>query len=518
MKRVKLVIAYDGTNYHGWQMQPNGLSIEAVLNNALSSLLKENIAVIGASRTDSGVHALGNVAVFDTENRMPAEKICFALNQRLPEDIRIQSSCEVPLNWHPRKQNAKKTYEYKILNRKIDMPVGRLYTYFCYFPMDIKAMRRAASYLIGEHDFKSFCTVRTQAEETVRTIYDLTVERGSDDVVTIRITGSGFLYNMVRIIAGTLLRVGTGLYPPEHVEEILDARNRQAAGPTLLAKGLTLIRLDYETELERVVKRGNKHWEYQLVQAEVPEKKKAYLFINRCEKDEFDRLLTRLVHQAVRNGASWVYVCDKEDDRIVPGKAYGYYTFTFAHEMLEMQKPVCSGATDLCGQAGLLEAEVKKPVCSEEADLCGQVRLLPLQRAELSLFCRGLNETFFSVPNSATITESEIEGWLANDKWHLYWIALCHKRAGVLVLEERGNGVLIDSIGVFEDYRRQGLAKRVLAMSEALAAAWGKQEVILQVSDANIAAYTLYKELGFSVKKSISRWFMAKGWLKGEEE
>ena len=361
MKRVKLVIAYDGTNYHGWQMQPNGLSIEAVLNNALSSLLKENIAVIGASRTDSGVHALGNVAVFDTENRMPAEKICFALNQRLPEDIRIQSSCEVPLNWHPRKQNAKKTYEYKILNRKIDMPVGRLYTYFCYFPMDIKAMRRAASYLIGEHDFKSFCTVRTQAEETVRTIYDLTVERGSDDVVTIRITGSGFLYNMVRIIAGTLLRVGTGLYPPEHVEEILDARNRQAAGPTLLAKGLTLIRLDYETELERVVKRGNKHWEYQLVQAEVPEKKKAYLFINRCEKDEFDRLLTRLVHQAVRNGASWVYVCDKEDDRIVPGKAYGYYSFTFAHEMLEMQKPVCSGATDLCGHFLCFAGGLTKP-------------------------------------------------------------------------------------------------------------------------------------------------------------
>lgn len=496
MKRVKLVIAYDGTNYHGWQMQPNGLSIEAVLNNALSSLLKENIAVIGASRTDSGVHALGNVAVFDTENRMPAEKICFALNQRLPEDIRIQSSCEVPLNWHPRKQNAKKTYEYKILNRKIDMPVGRLYTYFCYFPVDVEAMRQAASFLIGEHDFKSFCTVRTQAEETVRTIYDLTVDRGSDDVVTIRITGSGFLYNMVRIIAGTLLRVGTGLYPPEHVEEILDARNRQAAGPTLLAKGLTLIRLDYETELERVVKRGNKYWEYQLVQAEVPEKKKAYLFINHCEKDEFDRLLTRLVHQAVRNGANWVYVCDKEGDRIVPGKAYGYYTFTFAHEMLEMHKPVCG----------------------EEADLCGQVRLLPLQRADLSLFCRGLNETFFSVPNSATITESEIEGWLTDDKWHLYWIALCHKRVGVLVLEERDDGVLIDSIGVFEDYRRQGLAKRVLATSEALAAEWGKQEVILQVSDANIAAYTLYKELGFSVKKSISRWFMAKGRLKGEEE
>lgn len=246
MKRVKLVVAYDGTNYHGWQFQNNGVSIEEVLNQTLSQLLGETVAVIGASRTDSGVHAMGNVAVFDTENRMPADKISYALNQRLPEDIRIQSSCQVPLDWHPRKQNCVKTYEYKILNRRMEMPVNRLYTYFCYFPIDIEKMRQGAAYLVGEHDFKSFCTVRTQVEDTVRTIYSLDVSRGEDDVVVIRITGSGFLYNMVRIIAGTLLRVGTGLYPPEKVEEILEARNRQAAGPTLPAKGLTLIRLDYE--------------------------------------------------------------------------------------------------------------------------------------------------------------------------------------------------------------------------------------------------------------------------------
>ena len=148
MKRIKLVVAYDGTHYHGWQLQPNGLSIEAVLNQTLSELLKEPIMVIGASRTDSGVHALGNVAVFDTENRMPGDKICFALNQRLPEDIQIQSSEEVLMNWHPRKQNCTKTYEYKILNRKIDMPVNRLYTYFCYFPLDVDKMKQAAAYLV----------------------------------------------------------------------------------------------------------------------------------------------------------------------------------------------------------------------------------------------------------------------------------------------------------------------------------------------------------------------------------
>ena len=179
MKRVKMVVAYDGTNYRGWQLQPNGVTIEEILNQHLTELLREPIAVIGASRTDSGVHARGNVAVFDTENRMPADKICFALNQRLPEDIRIQSSEEVPRNWHPRKANCVKTYEYKILNRKIAMPLERLYSHFCYFPLDVEKMQQAAQYIIGEHDFKSFCTVRTQAEETVRIIYSLTIEKST---------------------------------------------------------------------------------------------------------------------------------------------------------------------------------------------------------------------------------------------------------------------------------------------------------------------------------------------------
>ena len=258
MKRVKLVVAYDGTNYCGWQLQPNGITIEEVLNKALSDLLREPIAVIGASRTDSGVHAKGNVAVFDTESRIPAEKICFALNQRLPEDIRVQSSEEVPLDWHPRKQNCVKTYEYKILNQKIDMPIGRLYAHFCYFSLDLEKMQKAASYLVGEHDFKSFCTVRTQAEETVRTIYSLTLEKNEEGLITMRISGSGFLYNMVRIIAGTLLKVGMGMYPPEHVEEILDARDRQAAGGTAPAKGLTLVSLEYEETLRPELSIENK--------------------------------------------------------------------------------------------------------------------------------------------------------------------------------------------------------------------------------------------------------------------
>ena len=122
MKRIKLTVAYDGTAYRGWQLQPNGITIEEVLNRSLSELLKEPVSVIGASRTDSGVRGLGNVAVFDTENRMPGDKICFAVNQRLPEDVRVVKSEEVPLDWHPRKQNCTKTYEYKILNCRIEVP------------------------------------------------------------------------------------------------------------------------------------------------------------------------------------------------------------------------------------------------------------------------------------------------------------------------------------------------------------------------------------------------------------
>ncbi len=246
MKRVKLIIAYDGTNYCGWQKQINGITVEEVINTKLTELLKEDICVIGASRTDSGVHALGNVAVFDTETKIPAEKISFALNQRLPEDITIQHSEEVPLDFHPRFCNSTKTYEYKILNRTFDMPVMRLYTHFVYMPLDVEKMRRAAEYIIGEHDFKSFCSQRTQVTDTVRTIYSLDISKDeTNDVISFRISGNGFLYNMVRIIIGTLIKVGLSVYPPEHVGEIIEARDRNVAGPKAPAKGLTLIEIKY---------------------------------------------------------------------------------------------------------------------------------------------------------------------------------------------------------------------------------------------------------------------------------
>lgn len=245
MKRVKLVVAYDGTNYHGWQVQDNGITIEEVLNRTISELVQEDIKVIGASRTDAGVHACGNVAVFDTESRIPGDKFSFALNQRLPEDIRIQESCVVDADFHPRYADTVKTYEYNILNRRFELPSKRLYAAFCYYPMDIERMNQAAAYLVGEHDFKSFCSAGAQVQTTVRTIYAVNVTK-EDDMVHIRITGNGFLYNMVRIIAGTLMQVGTGLMEPERVKEILEARDRSKAGPTAVAKGLTLVEIRYE--------------------------------------------------------------------------------------------------------------------------------------------------------------------------------------------------------------------------------------------------------------------------------
>lgn len=243
-KRIMLTVAYDGTNYCGWQIQPNGITIEGVLNEQLSELLNEDITVIGASRTDSGVHALCNVAVFDTCSPIPGEKMSYALNQRLPEDIRIVDSKEVAPDFHPRHCNSRKTYEYHIVNAPFPNPMKRLYSHFTYVPCNVDAMKEAAAYLVGEHDFKSFCTVGAQVESTVRTITDLQVFRSEDEII-IRVTGTGFLYNMVRIIAGTLLDVGYGRRKATDIPDILAALDRQTAGPTAPAQGLRLVKYEF---------------------------------------------------------------------------------------------------------------------------------------------------------------------------------------------------------------------------------------------------------------------------------
>ena len=244
MKRIMIVVAYEGTKYCGWQSQPNQITVEEVINRELSRLLNEKIEVIGASRTDSGVHAMGNVAVFDTETRIPPEKICYALNRSLPEDIVVQSSREVPGDFHPRHCDSIKTYEYKIWNADFIQPFNRKYTHFVYKELDVEAMKRAAEDFLGTHCFTSFCSTHTQVQDHVRTIYSLDIMK-EDHLLTIRIRGNGFLYNMVRIIAGTLIKIGMHEMPETCISSILEAKNREAAGPTAPALGLTLVGIEY---------------------------------------------------------------------------------------------------------------------------------------------------------------------------------------------------------------------------------------------------------------------------------
>ena len=244
MRRILLVIAYDGTAYCGYQVQKNGETVEGMLNRELSRFLGEEISLIGASRTDSGVHAMGNVAVFDTQSRMPADKFSFALNKSLPPDIRIQASMEAPSDFHPRRTSCIKTYEYRILNRRVENPGERFNSYFYKEKLDVERMKAAYPYLIGEHDFKSFCSIHTSAGTTVRTVYSMGITK-EGEIIKIRITGNGFLYNMVRIIAGTLIQVGAGKLMPQDMASILSARDRKAAGPTAPAKGLTLVGMEF---------------------------------------------------------------------------------------------------------------------------------------------------------------------------------------------------------------------------------------------------------------------------------
>lgn len=267
-----LTIAYDGTDYCGWQIQPEAPTIEGTMNETISKLLGEEIHIIGASRTDAGVHAKGTVAVFDTASKIPSDKFSFVINQGLPDDIRILKSEQVPDDFHPRKVSCKKTYEYRIYNDTFMLPTRRLYTHHVYGKLDVDAMSKAGQYLVGEHDFTSFMGAGSQALTTVRTIYELSVERTSKhsahivtetgtgsfteqgickteeqgSEVVIRVTGNGFLYNMVRIIAGTLIDVGQGRFEPEDIKTMLKAKDRASAGQTAPACGLCLVRYEFE--------------------------------------------------------------------------------------------------------------------------------------------------------------------------------------------------------------------------------------------------------------------------------
>lgn len=239
-----LRVSYDGTDFCGWQVQNEMRTVEGELNKAINELTGETTEVIGASRTDSGVHAKGNVAVFDTESSIPPEKFMYAINSLLPDDVTVVESKEVDRDFHPRHCRSIKTYEYRIYTSRINNPLKRRFAYRFPTELDVEKMDEAAKYLIGVHDFKSFCCVRTQAETTIREIFSADVFRDDEDIV-IRVTGAGFLYNMVRIIAGSLMEVGSGKYEPVHIKEVLEGTDRTLAGPTAEPQGLTLVNIEF---------------------------------------------------------------------------------------------------------------------------------------------------------------------------------------------------------------------------------------------------------------------------------
>ncbi|MBR1737594.1 MAG: tRNA pseudouridine(38-40) synthase TruA [Firmicutes bacterium] len=243
-------IAYDGTNYCGWQKNEGVESVQGKVEEALSKLLKKDTEIRGASRTDAGVHAKGQIAVFEAETSIPAEKFPYALNQLLPSDIRIVGGERVDDDFHPQKRVEKKTYEYLINNNDFPDPRMRNFTAYERKKLDIKKMAEAAEKFIGTHDFKAFCASGSSAKTTVRTIYDLTISE-NNNIISIRVTGNGFLYNMVRIIAGTLIAVGQGKIKSGDTEDIINSKQRERAGKTADACGLTLLEIYYRNEYSK---------------------------------------------------------------------------------------------------------------------------------------------------------------------------------------------------------------------------------------------------------------------------
>ena len=489
-KRVKMVVAYDGTNYCGWQKQPNGICIEEVLNRELSKLLNEPIEVIGASRTDSGVHARGNIAVFDTHARMPADKICIALNQRLPKDIVIQESCEVAPDYHPRKRNTRKTYEYRILNRRVPLPDQRLNSYFYYYALDVDKMREAAQYLVGEHDFKSFCSIRTQVEDTVRRIYSITIKKNEDDRIDIRISGNGFLYNMVRIIVGSLVKVGCGFWKPEQIKEALEARDRSKAGPKAPAEGLTLISIEEET-LPAVIREENEHWSYRVNQGEIESFGKAYIQIYACDECDFERLLLRLVKQASRNGAAQIHVRDNTGHLKI-GYQAEYFSFDTSYNQWKLAKTtkVDSKTNGVAIQAVSLD--------TSDSELVEE-------------YCNLENECFKQVPGGVKRTSKQLLLDIAEGE---RCFSLCKGDAQVgffsakkIKNKETGEEFFeLESLGVSEAFRNQGIGKEGLLMFEQLAAENGYEKLSMICADSNPAIY-LYERLGYQKEKMLSTWY-----------
>lgn len=245
MRYFKAVIEYDGTNYSGWQRQKNtSMTIQQKVEEALSKIEKKSVSVLASGRTDAGVHAYGQVIGFSLANSIPTSKIPIATNGLLPRDIRIIRAEEVDKDFHPRYQTKGKIYQYKIETGSVQSVFRRNYTYYYPFELDIQKIRESIQHLVGTNDFSSFRASGCSAKSPVRTIKKITVSK-NENLYMLEYEGDGFLYNMVRILTGTLLQVGIGKFDPIEVKEILEAKDRNLAGPTVPGHGLYLKKVFY---------------------------------------------------------------------------------------------------------------------------------------------------------------------------------------------------------------------------------------------------------------------------------
>ncbi len=245
MRNIKLTIEYDGKDFNGWQKQPNKLNIQGEIERAIKDITGEEVNLIASGRTDAGVHSLGQIANFKTNSNIPIEKIPIALNTKLKRSIRIIDAKEVEESFHSRYNCKKKTYRYIINNSKNGTAIYRNLQYNFSEKLDENKMHEAIQYFVGEHDFKGFKASGTSSKTSIRTIYSGKVEKRGD-LIIIEITGNGFLYNMVRIIAGTLIEVGIGKIKPEEISQIIRSKDRTRAGKTLPPQGLYLVNVEYE--------------------------------------------------------------------------------------------------------------------------------------------------------------------------------------------------------------------------------------------------------------------------------
>jgi tRNA pseudouridine38-40 synthase len=243
-KKYLLIVEYEGTAYHGWQIQLNGITIQEVLEKALTQITNTKTTVLSSGRTDAGVHAEGMPAHFVTESKMKPAQFQLALNSILPHDISIQEVRKVPMSFHARGSAKSKLYRYTILNRDYPSALNFRRSWFIPHKLDVAAMRRAAKYLQGEHNFTSFRAGNCNAKSPIRTMDRVEIIKG-DGVLIFEFEGKGFLKHMVRNFVGTLVYVGKNKYPAKHVKAILEAQDRKVAGPTAPSHGLCLIKVDY---------------------------------------------------------------------------------------------------------------------------------------------------------------------------------------------------------------------------------------------------------------------------------